>query len=122
MQLGDIAWRRGPRGPVGVGGTMTYNGIQIPDRRLAEFCRKHRIRRLALFGSILRDDFGPDSDIDVLVEFEPDTRVGMIRLAGIELQLSELLGRKVDLNTPGFISPYYRDRVLAEAQVQYDAA
>ena len=101
---------------------MTYHGIQIPDGRLAEFCREHRIRRLALFGSILRDDFGPDSDIDVLVEFEPDTRVGMIRLAGIELQLSELLGRKVDLNTPGFISPYYRDRVLAEAQVQYDAA
>ena len=101
---------------------MTYHGISFPDEALAEFCRQHRIRRLALFGSILRDDFGPESDIDVLVEFEPDARVGMIRLAGIELQLAELLGRKVDLNTPGFISPYYRDRVLAEAQVQYDAA
>jgi uncharacterized protein len=66
--------------------------------------------------------FGPDSDIDVLVEFEPGTKVGLLKLAGIEIELSELLGRKVDLNTPGFISPDYRDRVLAEAQVQYAAA
>ena len=101
---------------------MTYHGIQIPEDKLAAFCRQHRIRRLALFGSILRDDFGPESDIDVLVEFETEARVGMIHLAAIELELSDLLGRKVDLNTPGFISPYYRERVLAEAQVQYDAA
>jgi len=77
---------------------------------------------LALFGSVLRDDFGPSSDVDVLVEFEPGTKVGLIRLAGMELELSEILGHKVDLNTPGFLSDYYRDRVLAEAEIQYDAA
>lgn len=96
--------------------------IDIPKEKLAEFCRHHHIRRLALFGSVLRDDFGPDSDVDVLVEFEPGTRVGLIRLAGIELELGELLGRKVDLNTPGFLSDYFREQVIREAQVQYDAA
>lgn len=101
---------------------MKFHGIDIPQQKIADFCRKHRIQRLALFGSILRDDFTPDSDIDVLVEFEPDARIGLITLAGIEIELSELLGHKVDLNTPGFISPSYRERVLAEAQVQYDAA
>ena len=102
--------------------SMVYHGVDIPEDKIAEFCRRHRIRRLSLFGSILRDDFRPDSDMDMLVEFEPGARVGMIRLAGMEIELSELLGRKVDMNTPGFLSPYYRDRVLAEAQVQYDAA
>lgn len=98
---------------------MTYHGIDIPTDLLADFCRRHRINRLSLFGSILRDDFRPDSDIDVLVEFEPQAKVGMIKLAGIEIELSELLGHKVDLNTPGFLSRYYRDRVLAESQIQY---
>ena len=101
---------------------MNARGLDIPSETIAEFCRRHRIRKLSLFGSILRADFRPDSDIDVLVEFEPGARVGLIRLAGIELELSEMLGRVVDLNTPGFLSRYYRDRVLAEAQVQYDAA
>ncbi|HUU60065.1 MAG TPA: nucleotidyltransferase family protein [Phycisphaerae bacterium] len=96
--------------------------MDIPKERIAEFCRRNRIRRLALFGSVLRDDFGPDSDVDVLVEFVPGTRVGMIRLAGMEIELGSLLGRKVDLNTPGFLCDYYRDQVLAEAEVQYDAA
>jgi len=100
---------------------MVYHGVEIPTDRLTAFCRGNRIRRLALFGSILRDDFRPDSDVDVLVEFEPGVRVGMIRLAGMEIELSEILGRKVDLNTPGFLSPHYRDRVLAEAQVHYDS-
>ncbi len=100
---------------------MVYHSVDIPMDRIEAFCRRHRIRRLALFGSILRDDFRPESDVDVLVEFEPGARVGMIRLAGMEIELGEILGRKVDLNTPGFLSPYYRDRVLAEAQVQYDA-
>jgi predicted nucleotidyltransferase len=101
---------------------MVYHCLDIPRERIAEFCRRHHIRKLSLFGSILRDDFRPDSDIDVLVEFEPHARVGLIKLAGIEIELSELLGRKVDLNTPGFLSRYYRDQVLAEAEVQYDAA
>ena len=101
--------------------TMAKVRIDIPTERIAEFCRQNRIRRLALFGSVLRDDFGPASDVDVLVEFEPGTRVGL-RFFGLEIELSEILGRKVDLNTPGFISDHYRDEVLAEAEVQYDAA
>ena len=96
--------------------------VRLDQETITTFCRKHHIRRLALFGSVLRDDFGPESDVDVLVEFEPGTRVGMIRLAGMEIELGELLGRKVDLNTPGFLSEHYRQRILAEAEVQYDAA
>ena len=101
---------------------MTQPRIDIPREAIAEFCRRNRIRKLSLFGSVLRDDFRPESDVDVLVEFEPGTRVGLIRLAGMEIELGELLGRKVDLNTPGFLSDHYRDKVLAEAEVQYDAA
>jgi len=96
--------------------------IQVDKERIAAFCRKNRICRLALFGSVLRDDFGPDSDVDVLVEFEPGQRVGMLKLAGMEIELGEILGYKVDLNTPGFISRDFRDKVLAEAEVQYVAA
>jgi uncharacterized protein len=95
--------------------------IEIPQQELAEFCRRNRIRRLALFGSVLREDFSPDSDIDVLVEFEPDARVGL-RFFELEAELAEILGRDVDLNTPGFLSKYFRDQVLAEAEVLYDAA
>jgi hypothetical protein len=95
--------------------------IEIPKDRIAEFCRNNHIRRLALFGSVLRDDFGPDSDVDVLVEFEPGQTPGL-RFFGMEIELSEILGRKVDLNTPGFLSKYFRDEVLSEAEVQYDAA
>jgi len=101
---------------------MTQPHFEFRRDRVADFCRRNRIRRLAFFGSVLRPDFRPDSDVDVLVEFEPGARVGLIRLAGIEMELSAVLGRKVDLNTPGFLSKYFRDRVLAEAQVQYVAA
>jgi len=101
---------------------MARARIDIPKEKIAEFCRRNQIRRLALFGSVLRDDFGPDSDIDVLVEFEPDAKVGLFRLAGMEIELSGLLGRKVDLNTPGFLSDYFREQVLSEAENQYDAA
>ena len=100
---------------------MTYHGVEIPKERIAEFCRRYRIRRLALFGSILRDDFRPESDVDVLVEFEPGTKVGL-RFFAIERELSDLLGRKVDLNTPGFLGKYYREEVLKAAEVQYDTA
>jgi uncharacterized protein len=94
--------------------------IDIPKDRIAEFCRQHRIERLSLFGSVLRDDFGPDSDVDVLVEFEPGKAPGLIRLAGMELELSAILGgRKVDLNTPRCLSRYLRDRVQKEAEVRY---
>jgi len=95
--------------------------IDIPKDKIAEFCRHNRIHRLALFGSVLRDDFTPESDVDVLVEFEPGTRV-RLRFFGMELELSEILGHKVDLNTPGFLSEYFRDEVIGEAEVLYDAA
>jgi hypothetical protein len=98
-----------------------HHGIDFPSKRVAEFCRRNRIRRLSFFGSVLRDDFRDDSDVDVLVEFEPGTRTGY-RFFAMEVELSELLGRKVDLNTPGCLSKYFRDQVLAEAQVQYDAS
>jgi predicted nucleotidyltransferase len=96
--------------------------INIPKEKIADFCKQNQIRRLYLFGSVLRGDFGPGSDIDVLVEFEPGTRVGLIRLSGLEIELGDIIGRKVDLNTPGFLSKYYRDKILGEAEVQYDTA
>ena len=92
--------------------------ISLDQAKIAEFCRKRHIRRLALFGSVLHDDFGPDSDVDVLVEFEPGHVPGLEFFA-MEIELSELLGRKVDLNTPGFLSPRLRSQVLTEAEVQY---
>ncbi|HSS47504.1 MAG TPA: nucleotidyltransferase family protein [Thermoanaerobaculia bacterium] len=95
--------------------------IQIDRRQIADFCRRHHIRRLALFGSVLRDDFGPDSDVDVLVEFEPGHVPGLAFLS-MEEELSQILGRKADLNTSGFLSPYFRERVLSEAEEQYAAA
>jgi hypothetical protein len=101
---------------------MTRARIPIPLEQIAEFCRKHHIRKLSLFGSVLRDDFRPDSDVDVLVEFEEGYPVGLIRFSGMELELSELLGRKVDLLTQGFLSPYFRDEVNAEAETQYVAS
>ncbi len=96
--------------------------IQIPKKEIIEFCRRHYIRRLALFGSVLRDDFRPASDVDVLVEFEPGHVPGLMRMAGMEKQLTDLLKRKVDLRTPAELSPYFRNEVLKTAEVQYDAA
>ncbi|MCM8794773.1 MAG: nucleotidyltransferase family protein [Candidatus Omnitrophica bacterium] len=96
--------------------------IQVDKEKVADFCRRHHIRRLALFGSVLRDDFRPDSDVDVLVEFEPGASVGFLRLAAMEIELSEILKRKVDLRTPAELSRYFRDEVIRLAQVQYDAA
>jgi predicted nucleotidyltransferase len=100
----------------------TKMNFKIPKKQLAEFCKKNLITKLSLFGSALRDDFGPDSDVDMLVEFGPEAHVGLIGFAGLELELSEILGRKVDLNTPASISKYYREKVLAETEVHYDAA
>jgi len=93
--------------------------IPVPHEKLAEFCRERGIRRLAFFGSVLRDDFTPDSDVDVLVELQPGIRMGLIKLAGVELALSALLGRRVDLNTADMLSKYFRDEVLAEAEPNY---
>ena len=98
------------------------NRLPVDDQTLADFCNRHRIRRLSLFGSVLRDDFRPGSDIDVLVEFEPGARVGYITFAGIQIELSELLGREVDLHTPNGLSRYLRDEILSEAEVAYVAS
>jgi predicted nucleotidyltransferase len=94
--------------------------IPIPREKIAEFCGRHHIRRLSLFGSVLRDDFGPDSDVDVLVEFETGHVPGLA-FFGMEAELSQILGRKVDLSTLQFLSRYFRDEVLNEAQEQYVA-
>lgn len=93
--------------------------IEIPRERVAEFCRKHRIRRLSFFGSVISEHFKEDSDVDVLVEFEQGQVVGLLRLAGMEIELSEILGRKVDLRTPADLSRYFKDDVLSAAEVQY---
>ncbi len=95
--------------------------IPIDRAKIVDFCRRRHIRRLAFFGSALRDDFRPDSDVDVLVEFEPEHVPGLAFFA-MEAELSEILGRKVDLNTPQFISPLFRRQVEAEAEALYERA
>ena len=95
--------------------------IVIDHETISDFCRRHHIRKLALFGSVLLEDFGPESDIDVLVEFEQGHVPGLAFFS-MERELSEILNHKVDLNTPQFLSPYFRDQVLAEAEAQYVAA
>jgi uncharacterized protein len=98
---------------------MSYHGLEIPKAKIVEFCLRNHIKKLALFGSILRGDFRPESDVDMLVEFEPGHRIGLLGMAGLELELSELLGRKVDLRTPAELSRYFRDEVVRTAEVQY---
>ena len=94
--------------------------IAVDRERIAEFCRKHRIQRLALFGSVLREDFGPGSDVDVLVEFEPGATPGLFGLARMERELSVIFnGQKVDMRTPEDLSRYFRRAVLEAAEVQY---
>ncbi len=95
--------------------------IDLPLDRLAEICRRYRVRRLALFGSALRDDFGPESDIDLLIEFMPGATPGLAFFT-LEIELTEALGRQVDLNTAAFLSPRFRAEILAEALPIYVAA
>ena len=96
------------------------NIIEVPKGKIANFCQRNHICKLAFFGSVLRDDFGPESDVDVLVEFEPGARVGFFKLYDLEQELSQILGGyKVEINTPKSLSKYFRDKVLEEAEVQY---
>jgi len=95
--------------------------IPLDQEQIRAFCQKHFIRRLALFGSILTDQFRPDSDVDVLVDFIPGREPGLFGMAGMEIELTQMLGREVDLRTPMDLSPYFRDDVLREADVQYAA-
>ena len=93
--------------------------IDIPREIIEAFCKKHHICKLSIFGSALRQDFRSDSDIDVLVEFHADNTPGLIKLAGIEIELSNLMGRKVDLRTPQDLSRYFRQEAIESAEVQY---
>jgi predicted nucleotidyltransferase len=105
-------------------GLLTHRNIvmnknlAIPKGKIADFCRHNHIRRLSVFGSALRPDFTPDSDVDILVEFEKGQEPGFA-FFDMEAELSDLLGRKVELHTPNFISRYFRETVLSEAEVQY---
>jgi predicted nucleotidyltransferase len=101
---------------------MTRVRIEIPHERLAELCRRRRIRWLALFGSVLRDDFRPESDVDILIEFEPGHRYTYFTLAQIEEELASLLGRTVDLHMPKTLHPFLRDKVLGQAEAVYVGA
>ena len=94
------------------------SNVVIPKDKIADLCRRNHIHRLALFGSVLRDDYGPDSDVDILVEFEKGSEPGF-GFFDMQDELSELIGRKVELHTPNFLSRYFRDEVLKTAQVQY---
>ncbi len=95
--------------------------ITISQEKLAEFCRRHHIQKLSFFGSVLRDDFRADSDIDVLVEFSPGHAPGLA-FFGMEEELAAILGQKVELHTPRFLSKYFRDQVVTEAEVRYVAS
>ncbi len=95
--------------------------IEVDPQVIAAFCRKHHIAKLAFFGSVLRDDFRPDSDVDVLVEFEPEHIPGLFELIRMQMEFSELIGREADFRTPNDLGRYLRDRVIAGARVQYAA-
>lgn len=101
--------------------TRVYHGIEFDSDKIAAFCRRHGIRTLSLFGSILRDDFRPDSDVDVLVEFGPEGTPSLLDLGGMLMELTEMLGRQVDLKTWGFMSDRVRRQVERERRVEYAA-
>lgn len=99
---------------------MIEQRLAIPREAITEFCERNHIRKLSLFGSVLRDDFRPDSDIDVLVEFEPEHVPGLFGMAGLEIELSEILGNSVDLRTAAELSRYFRQSVIDGAEPIYD--
>lgn len=96
--------------------------IVIPQDEIEVFCQRWKVSELALFGSVLRDDFRPDSDIDVLVEFEAGHVPGLIRMGGLEIEMSSIVGRKVDLRTPAELSRYFRQEVMDGAEPIYERA
>jgi predicted nucleotidyltransferase len=101
---------------------MVNKQLTIPLVQLAAFCQRYRVRKLSLFGSALREDFGPDSDIDILVEFEPETRISFFDIVTMEMELTDIMGRQVDLRTPEELSRYFRQKVLDRAEVLYERA
>ncbi|MCC6680156.1 MAG: nucleotidyltransferase family protein [Phycisphaeraceae bacterium] len=100
---------------------MNVNGIHFPEDQIAHFCRRHDVRKLSIFGSILRQDFGPESDVDILVEFQPGRTPGMFGFGAMILELNEMIGRRVDLRTPFDLSRYFRPFVLKEARTLHAA-
>jgi uncharacterized protein len=101
---------------------MTFRGVHFDESRLGEYCRAHGIVRLSLFGSILGEQFGPESDVDLLVEFDPAKRVSLFDVGGMTADLREMLGREVDLRTYEDLSVYFRDEVARQARPLYVAA
>jgi hypothetical protein len=101
---------------------MRYHGIDIAEEALKSFCERNGIVRLAFFGSILRDDFGPESDVDVLVEFSPDARVGFFDLARMERELGDMLGRRCEIHTYKGLHPLYKDEVIDSSEVGFKQA
>jgi predicted nucleotidyltransferase len=100
---------------------MNYHGVKLTAEQIAHFCQRHGVVRLSLFGSILRDDFGPESDVDVLVEFDGPSP-SLLELGGMQAELSQMLGRFVDLKTWGFLSQDIREHVAKERRIEYAAA
>jgi predicted nucleotidyltransferase len=102
---------------------VVINGVEFPEGPIAEFCRRHGVRRLSMFGSILREDFSAESDIDMLAEFEPGRTPGMIGFGGMILELQAILGggRRVDLRTPNDLSPYFRREVVGGSRTLHAA-
>jgi predicted nucleotidyltransferase len=98
---------------------MELNGVHLPGKGIADLCRRYHARRLSLFGSVLRKDFRADSDVDILVEFEPGHIPGFLQLARMERELSEIVGRKVDLRTPAELSRYFRESVMSKRRIEY---
>jgi uncharacterized protein len=94
-------------------------GIEVEKGKIADFCRRHHVKKLAFFGSVLRSDFRPDSDVDVLIEFQQGREVGFFQLVAMQDELSSVVGHEVDLRTPEDLSRLFREKVVAGAEVQY---
>ncbi len=101
---------------------MVNKQVTIPVTELVEFCQRHLIRKLSVFGSALRDDFSSNSDVDILVEFEPDAHISFFDMVTMEMELTDMMGRKVDFRTPQELSRYFRQKVLDTAEVLYERA
>jgi hypothetical protein len=99
---------------------MKPERVNLKKEQIAEFCQKNHIKKFAFFGSVLRDDFRPDSDIDILIDLDRRYRTGLMKMSRMEIELSEMVGRKVDLRTPDELSDYFRDKVIAELEILYE--
>jgi len=99
---------------------MKPGRVNLTKEQIAEFCQKNHIKKFAFFGSVLRDDFRSDSDIDILIDLDYNVPIGLMEIAGMEIELSKMIGREVDLSTPDDLSDYFRDKVLTQAEALYE--